>query len=133
METDLPPPHSLESLVGAGVTTDDLRQISRWTNTDDTTLTATASDYAAEDAKLQEMLEKGRLGLWWQGIVSAAKNELQRRLNGESESDGAKIGEDSPKVNGTGINGHITEDEDTADENQPSKALVDSQGDVVME
>ena len=135
METDLPPPHSLQSLLGAGTSPDSLRQVSRWTNTDDATLAATASDYAAEDARLQEMLEKGRVELWWQGIISAAKSELLRRMDGEGETDGVKGGGKGAggQVNGTGMNGHGAGDGEAADQYQSGKMQIDGQGDVVME
>ncbi|MCJ1404140.1 hypothetical protein MMC11_007365 [Xylographa trunciseda] len=61
------------AILTAGTTVASLRTSSRYANTSDSALKALAQDLEKEDRKLEDALEKGRLEMWWSGIVEAAK------------------------------------------------------------
>ena len=50
-----------------------LRTSSRYANKSDSALKALAQDLEKEDRMLEDAIEKGRLEMWWKGIVEAAK------------------------------------------------------------
>ncbi|KAI4162525.1 MAG: hypothetical protein LQ342_003756 [Letrouitia transgressa] len=69
----LPP----SALLHAGTSISSLRDSSRYDDTSDNYLTLLAHDLQIEDDALEQSLNKGRLELWWQGIVEAAKQSVK--------------------------------------------------------
>jgi hypothetical protein len=60
-----------------------LKISARYTHIEEPILQAIANDFAAEDLQLAEAIEKGRLDLWWPGIIEAAKTRLRETKDGE--------------------------------------------------
>ena len=70
---DIIQPKSPSSILSAGTTVASLRTSSRYANKSDSALKALAQDLEKEDRKLEDAIEKGRLEMWWKGILEAAK------------------------------------------------------------
>jgi nuclear pore complex protein Nup133 len=70
---DRVPLPSPSSVLGAGTTTAGLRASSRYANAPDSVVEALAKDHGLEDQELDRALERGRLAMWWAGIVDGAR------------------------------------------------------------
>ncbi|MCJ1283864.1 hypothetical protein MMC26_003195 [Xylographa opegraphella] len=119
------------AILSAGTTVASLRTSSRYTNKPDSTLKALAQDLEKEDRELAHAVESGRLELWWNGIVEAAKASARE----DADRRGAEMAKMevlkrkvAKRVLGDGqaeevyTNGHVHGD-----------VLVDEQGDVQMD
>lgn len=113
----IPPP----SVLGAGITLSSLRASTRYTEMADDKLDRLRKDLESEDVLLETYIEKGRLEMWWKGVVEAA----QRSARDEKD----QAGEERRRRRSleTGFwKGLETKDK----EEQPVE--FDGQGDVVM-
>lgn len=111
----------------------------RYNKTSDEALQGLAGDFATEDRKLARAIEKGRLEIWWQGIIDAAKAKLYATEDDEGEKTAREeaskrdiergVGRWTPngEVTVNGINGHY--DADTSNVG----SSVDSEGDMLMD
>ena len=75
----LPPP----ALLHAGTTLPSLRP--RYPTLPDASLAPIAKDLSIEDAQLQHYLAKGRLEIWWTGVMEAAKKAVRAEADEEGE------------------------------------------------
>ncbi|KAI4212506.1 MAG: hypothetical protein LQ351_004758 [Letrouitia transgressa] len=123
----LPP----SALLHAGTTISSLRSSARYDSTSDNQLTLLAHDLQMEDDALEQCLNKGRLELWWQGMVEAAKQS--------TKTDAEQAGEQQSRR--LSFENKFKERMDKEDERtrarpevENGKAAVDmdAQGDVVM-
>ena len=109
------PPTPPTALLSAGTSIPSLRTSSRYINTPDSVLTPLARDYETEDALLEQCIEKGRLEMWWKGVVEAARMSVRNEADREGEERRRRrsLGRKGKKVKGPG-------------------ERVDGEGDVVM-
>ena len=79
------PPPSPTSLLEAGTTIESLQSSFFHADWPESTQAVYAKDLVAESEILQEYLEKGRLGMWWKGVLDAA----QKAARVEADENGA--------------------------------------------
>ncbi|KAL9611626.1 MAG: hypothetical protein Q9167_003741 [Letrouitia subvulpina] len=119
------------ALLHAGTSLSSLRSSSRYDDTPDNYLTLLAHDLQIEDEALEQCLNKGRLELWWQGMVEAAKQSIKtdaeqageqrsRRLSFETKFKERMDREDEESLGRLEV------------ENGNATTETDPQGDVVM-
>lgn len=124
-------PPSPSSLLSAGTSVASLRSSSRYTGYPDNSLVLLASDFASEDALLEQHMEKGRLEMWWRGVTDAAL----RSARYERDQDGENIRR--RKSVEQGIRSSMSKQDKEWVRSQVAdvelEVEVDGQGDVVME
>ena len=82
------PPLAPLSLLGAGTSISSLQISPRYQDIPDHTLASIAEDLQTEDEALEDCIDKGRLELWWQGVLEAAKQSARQESDqaGEKQS-----------------------------------------------
>ncbi|MCJ1293924.1 hypothetical protein MMC34_005481 [Xylographa carneopallida] len=124
----LPP----SAILSAGTTVASLRTSSRYVNTADSTLKALAQDLEKEDRMLEDAIKKGRLEMWWKGIVEAAKASAREDADRRG-SEMAKMEAVKKKVAARlGLGDHGAEEVYT-NGHAHGGGPVDQQGDVQMD
>lgn len=91
---DAPPIPPFE-IIGSGTSLEDLRTSSRYDGTSDAAVKALATDMSEEDNALADAMEKGRLDMWWSGVVEGARAAIRR----EADEIGAADAEEQKERN----------------------------------
>ncbi|MCJ1379109.1 hypothetical protein MMC17_002209 [Xylographa soralifera] len=128
---DIIQPIPPSAILSAGSTVASLRTSSRYANKSDSALKALAQDLEKEDRKLEDAIEKGRLEMWWKGIVEAARasarEDADRRglemakMEIVKRKAAARLGLSENEREGVYTNGHVH-----------GSVPVDEQGDTQM-
>ncbi|MCJ1355102.1 MAG: hypothetical protein MMC33_005093 [Icmadophila ericetorum] len=105
----LPPPLP-QSLHGAGTTLSSLLSSKNYSQSSEPHLDALAKELSTEDALLEKALDKGRLGLWWAGLVETARraNTKKAKFSSQSYPTSKKKDGKSTKDKENSTHGHST-------------------------
>ena len=79
------PPLNPTAVLIAGDTIEILRKSSRYAIISDSILESLARDLETEDSLLEYQIEKGRLEMWWKGIVQAVRASVEVEANRVAE------------------------------------------------
>lgn len=121
-------PPSPSSLLSAGTSVASLRSSTRYTRYPDNVLSLLAKDHESEAAVLKCNIEKGRLEMWWKGVVDAAKTSVRDERDREGEEIRRRKSIEKAFWNGMG-----KKDRETLESTAEERTEVDGQGDVVMD
>ena len=83
---------------GIGMNVDFLKQFPRYQPIHSNVLEGLIQDFQAEDTELRKFVEHGRIGVWFEGCMDAAKGEVRRereerlrKVAGETEGNGWRL------------------------------------------
>lgn len=123
--TSSPPPPS--SLLSAGTSVVSLRSSTRYTRYPDNVLSLLAKDHESEAVALKRNIEKGRLEMWWKGVVDAAKTSVRDEREREEGEIRRRKSIEKAFWNEVG-----KRDRETLESRAEEGTGVDGQGDVMM-